>query len=385
MLVQSTLTTPHNGVSFPKKQTMKRSYFCKPGPWGRLEVMQTLLSPPGEFCEFFEDEKRHKPWHFPKLAPTDVIALFYELGWPYTTVSELLANSTMEQVATGTDLFPSFDFVKTLDSDLRAELYGWLANVFDDSRQSNAYRFYGDSLEDWLRDAPLKPATVELLRPYIYKKGDFLCFADLAAVITKLHDPHETSALIKALTREVTLFIKLHVNAKDDINSLVNYWGRGKREREIRPLLESLVHFPEGMSLDIVHLLPRLPRNLLYTYPRPGLDEHERLRTCYWSSMNFFAEEPDHKFLEIDQVAQVLQQDWQQVNSTPMLGDIALFHDNSGAFYHAAVHIADDLLFTKNGPGLVRPWMLIHQEYLQHFYWRNAELAVQYYRRNDLM
>ncbi len=69
-----------------------------------------------------------------------------------------------------------------------------------------------------------------------------------------------------------------------------------------------------------------------------------------------------------------------------MLGDLALYHEHgTDTIHHAATYIADNIVFSKNGPGLVRPWMLVQQEYLQDFYYRDAQLSIRYYRRKDLI
>jgi hypothetical protein len=195
---------------------------------------------------------------------------------------------------------------------------------------------------------------------------------------------HEAALLIKALSREMTMLVKLRVSPHDDIARLVEYWGRGGRRKDIAPILESLAHFRSGQLIDIVHLLPWLARKLLYTYPRPGRDDYERERTCYWTALNFFYDEPDDRFLDLRFVQQEIETHWHVVDGPPLLGDLALFYDPADeTIHHAAVYVADNILFSKNGPGLVRPWMLVYQDYLQHFYFRSAQLGVRYYRRSD--
>jgi hypothetical protein len=46
--------------------------------------------------------------------------------------------------------------------------------------------------------------------------------------------------------------------------------------------------------------------------------------------------------------------------------------------------VADDILFTKNGPAMTRPWMLMKQEHLRHFYPQSAGVQVRLYRRLGL-
>jgi hypothetical protein len=374
----------NNGSFF--KPELEDSYLCHPGPWGRLEYVRILISPPREFIEHFEQDKLHRAWHFPYQSPSSVQHVLVQMGWRLEDVTKLFHNSEVTCRETGTDILPAPSFIRGLDPELRAILYRWLANQSDESNQKNAFRFFGSSLEEWIRGIPLRPETVELLRPYVYRQGALLMFADLPAVVEKIHDTHEAALLMQALSREMTMLVNLHVQPNDDIQALVNYWGRSKRRKDITPILESLSHFRSGHSIDIVHLLPWLPRKLLYTYPRPGIDRYERERTCYWTALNFFNDEPDDRLLDLRFVQQTIEREWSVVKGEPLLGDVALFHEEgTEVIHHAAVYVADNILFSKNGPGLVRPWMLVQAEYLQEFYYRNARLGIRYYRRNDLL
>jgi len=66
-----------------------------------------------------------------------------------------------------------------------------------------------------------------------------------------------------------------------------------------------------------------------------------------------------------------------------MMGDIVLFSTASSTIpIHAAVYIADDLLFTKNGGVYWSPWMLTTLDELKKMYTRPSTfLKVQYVRK----
>ena len=66
------------------------------------------------------------------------------------------------------------------------------------------------------------------------------------------------------------MLVQLRVKPQTDVEALATYWGQGRRSKDVRPLLQSLVRVPGGATIDIVHLLPPLPRALLYTYPLPS-------------------------------------------------------------------------------------------------------------------
>ncbi len=43
------------------KPAMKNSFLCSAGPWGRLEAVPILISPPVEFSAYFEEEQNPTP------------------------------------------------------------------------------------------------------------------------------------------------------------------------------------------------------------------------------------------------------------------------------------------------------------------------------------
>ena len=357
------------------------SYYCQPGPWGMLEVVRVMLAPPLDLTKYFKQEVRADAWFFPALSVPQLETLFQQFGLPSDMNARLLQKAKKSTALGGIEIKLRPETVAELPPEARSKLYSWLANSSDHSPQFNAFRYFGESVDTWLEHANLRASTIDLVRPYIYRHGHFLKFADLKAVTDKLRDAKEAELLIKALSREITLRARLHLNRADDLEGIVAYWGHSHRENDVRPVLESFSHFEQEQTIDIVHLLPPLPRRLLYTYPHPPQNKNYLERTCYWTSLNFFNEEPDNRWLNLGAVHQTIITQWQPITGEPTLGDMALFVDTAGDAYHAAVYIADDILFSKNGPSVVRPWMLIHAKYLQHFYYRETPLEIRYYRK----
>jgi hypothetical protein len=259
-----------------------------------------------------------------------------------------------------------------------------LDGALSDSPQADAFRFFGDSLDEWFRGAPLSPATIELVRPYVYRQGRYLLFADLQAVAREISDQAELLQLARVLLRERTSLVKLNVDGNDNLDQLVHYWGCGGREDFVRPLLESLTQFRLGQQVDIVHLLPAFARRHLYTYPQLPRRAGGAWPDCFWTALNFFNDTGDDRLLDPETVKQTFRSEWRYVADSPQLGDIAMFHDEREVAHHAAVYLADDILFSKNGSRLSRPWVLTRREQLEQLYWRDAPLSVRYFRRMDL-
>jgi hypothetical protein len=222
------------------------------------------------------------------------------------------------------------------------------------------------------------------VQKFLYRSGNYLMFADLPLVADQIGQGDEFEKLIKVLARESTMLAKLHVDADDDLDGLENYWSRGRRYQSIHPLLESLAHFPQGEKIDIVHLLPAFARGLLYTYP-PSDTPPNQYRDCHWTSMNFFADSPDDRMCDLNYVAHVVLRDWVRVTDEPHLGDLVFFQDAHENIFHSAVYLADHVLFTKNGPAIIRPWILMHEREMAGFYPQATKVDILYYRRRDLL
>jgi hypothetical protein len=356
------------------------------GPWGRLEFVPLVVAPTGDFISrMFHMRSRGEPWRFPGLNRDGVADLFATSGVEPAISRRLLDSASAHSSGQGVTLLPDDVSLRQLTAGARGKLYAWLAGALTDSPQADAFRFFGESLDEWFADAPLSPATIELVRPYVYRQGGYLLFADLHAVAGELSDQAELLRLARVLLRERTSLVKLDVGQSDDLDQLVRYWGCGGREDFVRPLLESLAQFRRGQQVDIVHLLPAFARRHIYTYPLPIRGAGSAgWPDCFWTALNFFNDTADDRLLDPDTVKQTFRRDWRYVADVPQLGDIAMFHDEREVAHHAAVYLADDILFSKNGSRLSRPWVLTRREQLEHLYWRDAPLAVRFFRRVDL-
>jgi hypothetical protein len=81
----------------------------------------------------------------------------------------------------------------------------------------------------------------------------------------------------------------------------------------------------------------------------------------------------------------VLQKDYFVVETAFQLGDIVAFLDEKGNLFHMAVHLADDLVFSKNGTSPVAPWTVTTIDRLKGYYHtRSPNPKLIFHRRSDL-
>jgi hypothetical protein len=225
-----------------------------------------------------------------------------------------------------------------------------------------------------------------LVDPLIYRVGDFLYLADIEIVRQEMGSGPDFQNLVRRLLRQSAMFVTLSIADPDDLDDVTEYWGRGGRKTDIRPLLESIADAGPSQTIDLSELLPELPRRLLYRYPKVTLADLEKplLENCFWTALNFFNDEPDDRFLDVAFAMNALRRDYFLVHDRLQLGDIAVFSGRDMNVFHVAVYLAQGLVFTKNGAFSLAPWTILPIEQLKGPYVSHADdWVVTYYRRKD--
>jgi len=355
------------------------------GPWGPLEIIPIRISPPMEFVWQAESgPPRGVIWNFPKTSLTRLNDKLIELGLSDSVQAAIRSMAKLDPTIDGYTVHPNREFVLGLDPEDRAKLYVLLHHFSENSDQIEAFRFGGASAEEWLGDSPILPETRQLVTPLIYRHGAFLFFSDLRSVEPLLPSAEERTALIETLSCESTMLLRLQVSEDSDIEALVNYWGRGGREKDVRPILESLSRIGGRQGLDITQLLPPFARQRIYTYPKTQNYNQAIKRDCFWTALNFFSEQPDDRFGDAEGTFKTFKQDYYRIFGNPQFGDVILYADDNRGVIHAAVYIAADIVFTKNGTTAARPWMFVRLKDMKDFYPQTNNEFTAFFRPRGL-
>lgn len=356
-------------------------YHCKAGPWGEVQYNRIVIEPPETLINAAQSTPRLAKWSFTGYTPESLVALLRSAGLTAAQLAWAAAPANWEKTATALCLHPDRDFIISLSETSRAILYTALAEFEENPDQNDPYRFRADAADEWFDHSELRPETIALVKQLLYRRGTSLLFSDMSVVLPTLPSLQERTRLIKTLARKSTLLVKLRIRANSNIDALDDYWGRGQRGKDIKPLLQSLVREGgNGTTIDIIHLLPRIPRSLLYTYPSPAEPGARTYLDCHWTVLNFFNVTPDDRFQKIDAVTAAFVNDYYPVTGAPTLGDILLFAKPNGAVIHSCVYIADDIVYTKNGASPNAPWILMTLSDVVAFYPSREPLDIQYYR-----
>jgi hypothetical protein len=352
---------------------------------GQLITTPIVISPPLEYVPTDWGPLEPPAWRFPQTTPQELEAFLSSSGLTREEVGRLLASTAPDQSIKGVIVRPDPALLRNLNPAVRAVIYLQLAKTPMNPRQRDAYRYFGTA-EAWLGSSAISSQTRRLVDPLLYRHGEFLYFADIDLVRPEIKDPAELQRLAKALLRETTVLASLRIDDVSQVDAIAEYWGRGGRRTDIRPLLESIATNGPHQAIDVSHLLPTFARQHLYRYPRVTLADLEKtvFVNCFWTALNFFNLEPDDRYLDDRWALERLKRDYYIVHDGLQFGDIAAFADDDGKYFHAAVYLADDLVFGKNGNSPLAPWTILPIERLKGYYVDYAdEWHVLYYRRKD--
>jgi hypothetical protein len=352
------------------------------GPWGKLTAVPIEIEPPNDFIYVPREITPHPTWNFDRHTRAQVVDLLRRAGLTAGQQQQLLLETPWTVTPSGVTLDPSVDLVRSLNPAARSVLYAALAECNGNPFQQSPFTFQVEGFDRWFHESGLTVGTVEEIGHLLYRRGNSLCFSDVELVAEHLPLP-ERRRLMKTLSRQSTLLLKLYVSAGDDLDALVRYWGKGTRTRDIRPILESLAKVPGGASIDVVHLLPFNARRLLYTYPYPPVETNSLSLNCFWTSFNFFSRDPDDSLHDVNRCKAVLAASYYPAQNDPEMGDILVLTKPDGRIVHAAVYIASNVLFTKNGKHFRSPWILMNLEDMLAQYPSEEPLRVLTYRLKD--
>jgi hypothetical protein len=356
----------------------------RPGKWGELSLVPIVISPPTELVSTDLGEARRPTWFFPGVNAAKAAQMLRSAGVSAADADRLQSQARVESRITGVVLTPDPDWVLSLTPEIRARVYSMLAQYDLNIDQAQPFRYPGTSPDDWFNPSLISLQTRQLVEPLIYRDGEYMLFSDIQLVRAKIGSDEELRKLSKALFRQPTVIARLSVGPTANLDELVEYWGRGGRQTKVRPLIESVAGGGSDRFVDVIHLLPSFAQNHLYCYPELSDADLSKsaLVNCLWTSLNFFQENPDDRFLDASVAIKTLKEDYFIVASDFKLGDIVAFCDEGGNIFHAAVYIADDLVFSKNGISSMAPWTLTTIDDVKGYYrWKSEKPRIVVHRR----
>ena len=352
----------------PARPVRPRVFTGEAGPWGKLEYTRISIEPPWDTLPP-ADTYGEPLWFFEHLTRVQVMGAFEQVGLTPAEREAIEQRGTWDEAEDGVVVSPPREVIIGLSPQVRASLYAVLSRYHGNVLQRFPTPVQPEFLEDPQQTRGFAPSTLALLKKLIYSRSTWMVFSDIQTLLLETADPSERKRQIALTLRNRTYVVSLRIEEGSDIEALERYWGYPGRSKRLEPLLRSLTRVAGGSSLDIVHLLPPMARRRIYTFPPPPEEGGPPARDCYWTALNFFRDPTDETFRSPERAIAALRADYQMVQPPYRFGDIVVLSSRrEGQPIHAAVYVADDLLFTKNGRSPRQPWMFSKMDNMVSYY-----------------
>lgn len=361
-------------------------FYLSPGPWGKLRCSYIYLEAPETLVNSFPLPNTRPRWTFAEEMLPALPEFFRKASLSEALISLLLDPNMMVKENGFVHLFPPLPDLEAITPESRAIIYTELSKFPPNEFCVDPVLIVGQTVSEWYRTSKLRPELISKIDQMSYKRGDTIAFSDVAAILNYAESDSEARAIFKAFTRTRSVMVKVEVDRSTNVDELINYWtlGMGLRRKDIEPLVQSVIDTDGVEALPLSHLLPALVRKLMYTYPGLDLAKHGMLPDCHWTSLNFFNYEPHEYLLDSRLATSAVLENFTPVEPPYKYGDVLFFLSNTtGDAFHSCVHLADGLVFTKNGRNLLSPWVLMKIEDVEKIYLYKGDGRVQAFRRKD--
>lgn len=361
------------------------------GPWGQLETFPIVLEPSDTVLREPLYQLPLPTWSFPADWSVERIAsLFRENGIAASEIETMLRPENRRLDGAFQFFFPSETAILSLDPRRRAALYAVLGQWSTNPYQSMPFSLGARNVTSLaaLSPHPIPTEVLQLADRLVYLNEPKHVFADFGLVSLRLPDPAARLAFVKVLLRSPSLMVRLRVPLHADPEEVRRYWSLDGRYPGNLPFLEAAITDHDGEAgepIDLVHLLPPLPRQLLYAYSPQSLAVGAQRPDCFWSALNFFEDEFSQRYLD-PVVGESVGTAWLPVEGASRFGDLVVIHSiiNDTAI-HGCTYLADGLVFTKNGKSPVRPWLIQTLDEVKATYCRDDQHQVLSFRHRRFL
>lgn len=336
------------------------------GPWGKLWCYDVLLAPPGDTLEKLDPPAREPVWAFDGITVVEIQEHLAAVEMPDDVrreLQELFAQARWEPPGLLV-AHPPTELVLQTPREFRARVFPFLMGGGSVADYAQHIPFPpGVTPEKWFDVTAVSEAQRAQLAELFYPCHGEWRLSDFGALYHALPTESQQLSAQRAALRMPALVVLLERPAPGEAAAIAEYWSGGK-DKSMRVLLQSFAA-SEDRFLDITHLLPPIARELVNTYflpPTPAMTP-----SCFWTTFNFGAEEPDERYLVIPGVwtehREVAWQDlltnYERVTAPAQWGDVIAYRTgNVEAVDHVCVFLADGVVFTKNGYAFSAPWIL---------------------------
>lgn len=386
---RNTLTLAKNTGSSPlEAAAVKNSKVTvgAEGPWGQLEYYPVYLEAADSMIEKFPLPNSRTRWAFPIAMKPSLAEFFKSAGIDRSFIDAMMNPTSLAETDTSIYVFPPQAMLETMPPGQRGTVYAELRKYPENEFHAEPVLITTGNIDDWFRSSDLKPNILALIKQMSYQRGDTIAFSDLADLMAHAGGEAEARDILKACTRSRGYVVSLRMSPQINVQSMIDYWttGLNLRRKDIEPLLNSIKDTEGVASVDLMHILPPLPRKLLLSYPDNAMSRDGIMPDCHWTSLNFFNYDPQPYLLDSRLATTAVLERFTTVPEPYRYGDILFFLDiKNGDAFHSCVYLADGLVFSKNGRNVLSPWVITTLDELKKIYLFDGNGRVQAYRNKQ--
>lgn len=334
--------------------------FSSEGPWGNLDFYEIKLSSPPRYLSQIAIPSAQEEWQFTQESREEIVAALQELEFTDTEINYLIPEGAISPVEEALKIFPKASLISGIPSSLRSRFYPFLglnpANRFHHRpaylNTTNVTRYFHQS------KLPLETLQNIAKLAYPTPSGHGYFLSDLPYLLTRAESREEETLLLNALNRVPALMVRLNLSDTDDMEEVADYWSSGFKNKQVLPLFESVQKNHAVSRLDIGHLLPPTARRNLNRFPEQSDGVGGRYPDWFWSCYNFFRFAPKDVYAETKEYEELMASSFFPAPAPYTFGDMLLLN-SKGRVIHGCIYIADDIVYTKNGPGILSPFILM--------------------------
>ena len=354
---------------------------ANPGPWGELIVSNIYLEAPDSVIDIVGKPDPVPRWTFPGLSVTMVKDLLIQSGVDLALVERLTSSAQCKTTATDTIIFPKLEDLLQIKGAVRDKLYTEISRYPQNDYYTDPVFILSDDVEEWLSEAILNASQKDVVRQLVWHRGKALVFSNVGLLLSYAQTAEEIKNTLRAITRCMSLVVSKKFPLKlDQRETFLRYWIGNQPESPRMIFIKAIAKENDiNDTVDIMHFLPVIMREKLYTFPSLKDGVKGRLPDCHWTSLNFFNLSPRDYYRSTSLAAIQLTQAYNQVSAPYQFGDVLCYTDN-GEGLHTCVYIADNIVLTKNGENILAPWVLLTIEDVSKIYKRSPTTQIQGYR-----
>jgi hypothetical protein len=348
------------------------------GPWGTLVTRTVYLEAPQSVLDLCKRPDQVPLWIFPNRTSREVGEFLVKAGVQKDLCDAFFRQEALKNETVGTTVILNPGQLLALSAESRQVVYSELARFPENHFHANPV-FIPGKVEDWIERSRLTLPQRDLFRRTLWRRGDCTVFSDVSLLINQATSNAEIVAALAATTRVPTLMVSVQLPPSDRA-AMLDYWRAGGRNQDAHDFLLNVLEQSDLNTVDLIHLLPSLCRDALYTYPSLADAAGGQLPDCQWTSLNFFQARPAPYYLDGRSTFLELAATHREIAKADRLGDLICFTSADGRIVHSCVRIAGDLVFTKNGRNITAPWLLQRDADVAAIYLQGEVDHVRYFR-----